>query len=82
MVNEILTKILVYNSAFSDTEMVGSVAQCEMIFRTNLIAIVSGGSRPKFADNVLLIYDDYTKKFVLEITFATSIRAVRLRRDK
>lgn len=62
--------------------MVGSVSQCEMIFRSNLIAIVSGGTRPKFADNVLLIYDDYAKKFVLEITFASSIRAVRLRRDK
>lgn len=65
-----------------DIEMVGSVSQCEMIFRTNLIAIVSGGSRPKFADNVLLIYDDLAKKFILEITFPSSIRAVRLRRDK
>ncbi|CAH0558946.1 unnamed protein product [Brassicogethes aeneus] len=65
-----------------DIEMVGSVSQCEMIFRTNILAIVAGGSRPKFADNVLLIYDDYAKKFLMEITFPSSIRAVRLRRDK
>ncbi|KAG5890404.1 hypothetical protein JTB14_026286 [Gonioctena quinquepunctata] len=65
-----------------DNEMVGSVSQCEMLFRTNLLAVVSGGSRPKFADNVLLIYDDLSKKFILDITFPSSIRAVRLRRDK
>ncbi|KAL3278916.1 hypothetical protein HHI36_016434 [Cryptolaemus montrouzieri] len=63
-------------------DMVGSVSQCEMIYRTNLIGIVSGGSRPKFADNVLLIYDDSAKKFILEITFSSSIRAFRMRRDK
>ncbi|CAH2011070.1 unnamed protein product [Acanthoscelides obtectus] len=68
--------------AHYDADMVGSVAQCEMLFRTNLLAIVSGGSRPKFADNVLTIFDDLTKKFILEISFASSIRAVKLRKDK
>lgn len=53
-----------------------------MLFRTNVLAVVSGGSRPKFADNVLLIYDDFLKKFILDITFPSSIRAVRMRRDK
>lgn len=62
--------------------MVGSASQCEMLFRTNLLAIVAGGSRPKYPDNVLLIFDDHTKKFIMEITFSSSIRAVRLRRDK
>lgn len=67
---------------FLDIETVGSASQCEMLFRTNLLALVAGGSRPKFADNVLLIYDDLTKKFILGITFGSSIRAVRMRRDK
>lgn len=53
-----------------------------MLFRTNLFAIVSGGSRPKFPDNVLLIYDDLLKKFILDITFGSPIMAVRLRNDK
>nr|CAH7718466.1 unnamed protein product [Callosobruchus chinensis] len=68
--------------AHYDADTVGSVAQCEMLFRTNLLAIISGGSRPKFADNVLTIFDDLTKKFILEISFPSSIRAVRLRKDK
>jgi len=32
-------------------EQVGSVRHVEMLFRTNLIAIVGGGSNPKYADN-------------------------------
>lgn len=70
------------NISFSDVDLMGSVSQCEMLQRTNMLAIVSGGSRPKFADNTLLIYDDLTKKFILELTFNSTIRAVRLRKDK
>lgn len=65
-----------------DVELMGSVSQCEMLHRSNIIAIVAGGSRPKFPDNTLMIYDDSAKKFKLELTFSSSIRAVRLRRDK
>ncbi|KAF5276239.1 hypothetical protein FQR65_LT04044 [Abscondita terminalis] len=68
--------------AHYDFDLMGSVSQCEMLLRTNIIAIVAGGSRPKFADNTLLLFDDATKKFVIELTFASSIKAVRLRRDK
>jgi hypothetical protein len=63
-------------------DLMGSVAHCEMLHRTNLLAIVAGGSRPKFAENTVLVYDDISKKFVLEFTFTTPVKAVRLRRDK
>lgn len=68
--------------AHYDLELMGSVTQCEMLQRSNLLAIISGGSRPKFADNTVLIYDDSAKKFILELTFSSSVRAVRLRKDK
>ncbi|XP_025828898.1 WD repeat domain phosphoinositide-interacting protein 4 [Agrilus planipennis] len=68
--------------AHYDIDLMGSTSQCEMLHRTNIIAIVSGAPRPKFADNVLMLYDDAAKKFILEITFPSSIRAVRLRKDK
>jgi len=66
----------------TDMELMGSVARCEMLQRTNLLAIVAGGSRPKFAENTVLVYDDISKKFVLEFTFTTPVKAVRLRWDK
>lgn len=68
--------------AHYDLELMGSIAQCEMLHRTNILAIVSGSPRPKFADNTLLLYDDAAKKFILEFTFPSTVLAVRLRRDK
>ncbi|XP_022083569.1 WD repeat domain phosphoinositide-interacting protein 4-like isoform X3 [Acanthaster planci] len=65
-----------------DKDEVGSVAQVEMLHRTNLIAVVGGGAMPKFAENTILIWDDAKKKFVLELTFPSIVLAVRLRRDK
>lgn len=66
----------------SDMELMGSVSHCEMLYRTNLLAVVAGGYRPKFANNTVLVYDDREKKFVLELVFASQVKAVRLRRDK
>merc|ERR1712013_231691 len=39
-------------------DQVGSIAHAEMLYRTNLVAMVSGGRKPKFADNTVMIYDD------------------------
>uniref|UniRef100_A0A6M2DMH5 Uncharacterized protein n=1 Tax=Xenopsylla cheopis TaxID=163159 RepID=A0A6M2DMH5_XENCH len=68
--------------AHYDSENFGSIFLCEILNRTNLFAIVSGGNRPKFADNIVLIYDDLAKKFVLELTFCSAVKGVRLRKDK
>lgn len=68
--------------AHFDNELMGSIAVGEMLWRTNVVAVVGGGNKPKFADNTVLIYDDLSKKFVMEITFTAPIKAVRLRRDK
>lgn len=35
-----------------DATVCGSVGHCQVLHRTNLIALVGGGSKPKFADNV------------------------------
>lgn len=60
----------------------GTTSICEMLHRTNLIAVVGGGPRPKYADNTILIYDDVLKTFVLEYTFTQPVVAVRLKRDR
>lgn len=85
-----------------DTDKVGSVAIAEMLDRTNLIAIVSGGNYPIIAPNsgndetqtntnvlfdfvhlnsysqLVLIWDDDAKEFVLEFTFKSKVFAVRM----
>jgi len=44
-------------------EQVGSVRHVEMLFRTNLIAIVGGGSNPKYADNTGMQCDVLTYNY-------------------
>lgn len=68
--------------AHLENDVMGSIGIAEMLWRTNIIAIVGGGTRPKYAENTVLIYDDLSKKFVMEVTFTSPIKAVRLRRDK
>ncbi|CAD1469049.1 unnamed protein product, partial [Heterotrigona itama] len=68
--------------AHLENDIMGSIATAEMLWRTNIIAIVGGGTKPKFAENTVLIYDDLSKKFIMEVTFTSPIKAVRLRRDK
>lgn len=53
-----------------------------MLHRSNILAIVGGGKKSKYPDNVVLLYDDANDIFLLEIVFSSSVKAVRLRRDK
>ncbi|CAG7829215.1 unnamed protein product [Allacma fusca] len=65
-----------------DERTIGGVGFCEMVWRCNLFAIVSGGSKPKYADNSVLVYDDNLKRAVLEFTFDQPVLSVRCRKDR
>jgi len=65
-----------------DTDKVGSVAIAEMLDRTNLIAIVSGGNYPIITPNSVLIWDDDAKEFALEYTFKSKVFAVKMSHKK
>lgn len=79
---KVLLSVAILTHNFLDKADVGSMSQCEMLYRTNLLAMVAGGSFPKYADNTVLVYDDISKQFVLELVFKVPVKAVRLRRDK
>ncbi|KAF0885250.1 PREDICTED: WD repeat domain phosphoinositide-interacting protein 4 isoform X1 [Galeopterus variegatus] len=72
-----------------DHEQVGSMGLVEMLHRSNLLALVGGGSSPKFSEiSAVLIWDDAREgkdskdKLVLEFTFTKPVLAVRMRHDK
>ena len=65
-----------------DTDKVGSAAIAEMLDRTNLIAIVSGGNYPIITPNSVLIWDDDAKEFALEYTFKSKVFAVKMSHKK
>jgi len=68
--------------AHYSADQVGSLGTMELLHNTNIVAMVAGGRRPKFADNTLMIYDDAAGEMVLEITLSAPILAVRMKRDK
>lgn len=62
---------------FSGVEEMGDVILSEMLYRSNIIFIVR-----RSKDDTLLAYDDIKNEFVSEINFVSSIKAIRVRKDR
>lgn len=65
-------------------DLEGGIGIIEMLYKSNLMALVGGGPNPKFPKNKVIIWDDYESKVVGEVTFnpETKVKAVRLRPHK
>mmetsp|Transcript_11743 Transcript_11743/g.13293 ORF Transcript_11743/g.13293 Transcript_11743/m.13293 type:complete len:247 (-) Transcript_11743:234-974(-) len=61
--------------------MGGGLYMANMLYRTNIIGMVGGGTNPKYPPNKLIIWDDIENTIVGELTFGPRIRTFALRRD-
>ena len=50
----------------------------EMLGRTNIFAFVGTGHNQKFPKNKVILWDDKFKQIIAEITFKSTIKAVKL----
>jgi len=54
----------------------------EMLFRSNIFALVGGGDRPKFATNKVILWDDQQQQPIGELSFRTQVKNVKMRLEK
>ena len=53
----------------------------ELLYKSNLVALVGGGEQPVFPPTKVIIWDDYQNKGIAELEYDNPVRAVRLKRD-
>lgn len=63
-------------------DVVGSIASAEMLFRSNLVAMVGGGTSPKYDEKAALIWDDTAKKVVMDVSFNQPVVSIKLKYDR
>lgn len=54
----------------------------EMLFRSNILALVGAVANSNYPPNKVLIWDDHQSRCIGEFTFRSEVRGVKLRRDR
>ena len=77
---KIFSSYPIYN--FFNRNLKGGIGIIEMLYKSNILALVGGGKNPKFPENKLIIYDDKKQKKISEIIFKSNIINIKLKKDK
>lgn len=63
-------------------EIEGGIGIVELLYRTNMIALVGSGKNPNWPVNKVFIWDDSKLEIVGELVFKTQVRGIKLVKDK
>ena len=60
----------------------GGIGIIEMLYKSNILGLVGGGTYPKFNKNKLIIWDDMQCKEISELKFSSNVLNIKLKKDK
>ena len=58
----------------------GGIAKCELSYRSNYLALIGGGSCPKFSNKKVILYNDEKDSIESEFKFTTPVLNVKMKR--
>ena len=64
-----------------DKPLNGGISKCEMLYRSNYLALIGGGKTPKYNINKVVLYDDAQESIQSEFKFITPVLNVKLKKN-
>ena len=60
----------------------GGIGLIEMMYKSNIFGLVGGGKNPKYTPNKVILWDDYQTKILNEFKLTSSVKNLKLKKDK
>ena len=64
-----------------ERKMNGGIGIVEMLYKSNFLALMGGGTIPKFSKNKVIIWDDHENRVISELKFTSTIMNIKLKKD-
>lgn len=59
-------------------DLEGGIGYIEMLYRSNIFALISGGDNPKKSLNKVMIWEDSQKRIIGELSFKSEVKSVKM----